>query len=107
MNIDLPRLASARPKRIGRFVTGLLACLFLPLASLAQNAAAGSGTITGRVLNPATGEYIRNAEIAIQGTRQVAVSEDGGYYHFDNAPAGEVTLVATYTGHEMVTAAVN
>src|SRR5581483_7122970 len=32
---------------------------------------------------------------------------DGGYYRFLNAPTGEVTLTATYTGHESATAKVN
>src|SRR4051812_8077324 len=79
-----------------RLVVGLIS-LALPCAALAQAAA---GTITGRVLNPATNEYIRNAEVRIEGTNQIAVSEDGGYYRFVNAPVGNLTLTATYTGHE-------
>jgi len=62
-----------------------------------------TGAITGRVFNPSTGEYIRNAEVRIHGTPQVAVSEDGGYYRLINAPIGEITLVASYIGHESVT----
>ena len=60
--------------------------------------------IIGRVFNPATGEYIRNAEVRIEGTQQVAISEEGGYYRLTNSPLGEVTVVATYTGHESATA---
>ncbi|MSU49291.1 MAG: TonB-dependent receptor [Opitutus sp.] len=76
------------------------ALLALPLAALAQ----ATGSISGRVFNPANGEYIRNAEVRIDGTRQVAISEDGGYYRLTNAPAGPVTLTATYTGHQTATA---
>lgn len=50
--------------------------LALPLADFAQ----ATGTISGRVYNPATGEYIRNAEVRIQGTQISATTEDGGYY---------------------------
>jgi TonB-dependent receptor len=84
--------------------------LLLSVASLGLAAglhAQGTGAITGRVFNPATGEYIRNVEIRIEGTPQIATSEAGGYYRLANAPAGEVTLTATYTGHTTVTAKVN
>jgi iron complex outermembrane recepter protein len=60
------------------------------------------GMISGRVFNPVTGEYIRNAEIKIEGTPLVAISEDGGYYRLTNVPVGEVRLTATYTGHDPV-----
>jgi iron complex outermembrane receptor protein len=40
--------------------------------------AVGSGVVRGRVLNTATGEYVRNAEIRVEGTTIVAYSEDGG-----------------------------
>jgi iron complex outermembrane recepter protein len=86
-----------------RAVTGLLAILALPLAVLAQ----ATGTITGRVLNPATNEYIRNAEIRIEGTNLVASSEEGGYYRLFNVPPGSQKIVATYPGAEAVTATVN
>jgi iron complex outermembrane receptor protein len=46
----------------------------------------GTGVITGRVLNSATNEYIRNAEVRVQGTAITAVTEDGGYYRLNNVP---------------------
>lgn len=78
----------------------LLLSLFTAHLVAAQSS---TGAITGRVLNPATGEYIRNVEVRIEGTPQLAVSEDGGIYRLSNAPVGAVTLVATYTGHETMT----
>src|SRR6185295_20385882 len=36
-----------------------------------------------------------------------AKSEDGGYYQLHNAPTGTVKLLATYTGHESVSATVS
>ncbi len=98
-----PNLPSPAPSRWRRIFAGLLA-LALPCLALAQ---AATGTITGRVLNPATNEYIRNAEVRIEGTPQIAITEDGGYFRLLNAPAGEVTLTATYTGHQSASAKVN
>ena len=61
-------------------------------------AAEGAGSITGRVLNPATGEYVANAEVRIAGTALAAVTERDGTYRLDRVPAGTLTLTLTYTG---------
>jgi TonB-dependent receptor len=58
----------------------------------------GSGGVRGRVLNTATGEYVRNAEIRVAGTTIVTYSEDGGNFRLKGVPAGEVTVVVRYTG---------
>lgn len=81
----------------------LLGVLAVPLITPAQT----TGTIQGRVLNPATNEYVRNAEIRIDGTNQVVATTDGGYYQFLHVPPGTVTLTARYPGAEAVKATVN
>ena len=48
----------------------LLLALLLPLALLAQGG--GTGRIAGRVFNPATQEYVRNAEVSVEGTNLTA-----------------------------------
>jgi TonB-dependent receptor len=88
-----------------RLVLGLISTIAMPFAIFAQTAA--TGTIQGRILNPATNEYIRNAEVRVQGTNLVATSGDGGYYELRNVPAGEATIVGTYPGAEAVTSAVS
>lgn len=91
----LRRLIAGTPLRIdsddGQIIT---------LRSSAQGAAsqAGAGVVRGRVLNTATGEYVRNAEIRVEGTTIVAFSEDGGDFRLTGVPAGEVTVVVGYTG---------
>jgi iron complex outermembrane receptor protein len=54
--------------------------------------------VRGRVLNTATGEYVRNAEIRVEGTTIVAFSEDGGDFRLTGVPSGDVTVVVKYTG---------
>jgi len=63
--------------------------------ALAQS---GAGVVRGRVLNTATGENVRNAEIRVEGTTIAAFSEDGGDFRLTGVPAGEVTVVVKYTG---------
>ncbi|HWL14643.1 MAG TPA: carboxypeptidase regulatory-like domain-containing protein, partial [Opitutus sp.] len=82
--------------RLARFFSGLLAGLMLLVSSVDAQTAAGG--VRGRVFNAASNEYIRNAEIRVVGTPIVVYSEDGGDFSLTGVPAGEATLVATYTG---------
>ena len=65
--------------------------------------AQGFGTLTGRVYNPITQEYVRDAEVAIEGTNLRTTTEPGGFYTLNNVPAGEVTVTIHYTGYNSVT----
>jgi TonB-dependent receptor len=86
----------------------LLAPAFVCAAESAGAASRGSaGTIVGRVFNPATGEYVRNAEIRVQGTSTLVYSNEDGTYRIPGVAAGEVTLSLTYAGHPTMTAAVS
>lgn len=70
-------------------------------SSRAQAPAASSG-VAGTVLDPATGEYLRNASVAVQtadGERRVAVSGDGGAFRLSGLPAGTARVTVSYTGY--------
>lgn len=56
------------------------------------------GALRGRVLDTVSGEYLRNAEVRVEGTGLVAYSEDGGAFRLSGVPTGEVTLVVRYAG---------
>ena len=63
---------------------------------------AGEGTITGRVLDPATGEYLRDAIVSIEtsdGRRRTANSGERGEYRILDVPAGPVNITISYTGY--------
>lgn len=59
-----------------------------------------TGTVTGRVFNASTGEYVRNAEVNIQGTNRTVTSGDGGYFEITNIPPGQVIVAVNYAGYE-------
>jgi TonB-dependent receptor len=93
----------------------LVACCALGLSLLASRlAAADTGTIAGRVLNPATGEYVRNAEVTARnpldrlgaGGAHVAVTDDNGSFTLAHVPAGEVTVEVSFTGYQKTSATV-
>jgi iron complex outermembrane recepter protein len=92
-------------RRVGTLTrVALTSCLPFVIAFAAH---AQTGTITGRILNPVSGEYVRNAEIRVQGTDLLAVSEDAGTYELARVPAGQAKLVVTFTGYTTVTATVD
>jgi len=88
--------AGQRPP-VSRRLTGWLFA-FMGFAALAAMANAQTATITGRVLNQATGDYLKYAQIQIVGSDKSAITEDGGTYTLTNVPAGEVKLTVSYTG---------
>lgn len=73
------------------FVLGLIA----PTAVRAQS---GTGSITGRILNEGTSEYLRNAVVTVPGTNLTATAEAGGVYTLSGVPAGPARVVFTYAG---------
>jgi iron complex outermembrane recepter protein len=83
----------------------LLATLLGVMCSLVslQAQTGGTGTITGRVFNPATGEYVRNAEVRLQGSDRTAATESDGTFRLDNVPAGQATIAVSYTGYQTAT----
>ncbi|MEL1263344.1 TonB-dependent receptor domain-containing protein [Pseudoxanthomonas putridarboris] len=58
---------------------------------------AGRGFILGRVFDPATGEYLRNARVKIDG-RQVATSGERGEFRINDVPTGTQVLTVEFTG---------
>lgn len=74
-----------------------VACLFsvASLPALAQ--ASNNGAITGRVLNQATGKYLANAVVTVEGTGLQALTDDIGAYRILNLTPGNYTVSASYT----------
>ncbi len=60
--------------------------------------AESSGTITGRVLNVATGQYLNNARVSVKGTNQTVFTDRDGTYRLAGVPTGTVTLEVFFTG---------
>ena len=61
--------------------------LFLLVLSAAFSLGAEGGRITGRIINAATGDFIRNAEVGLaDGSRSTVSGEDGSYVLADVTP---------------------
>jgi hypothetical protein len=63
----------------------------------------GTGTLSGRVFNATTKEFVRDAEVRVEGTALLTASEAGGYYSLRQVPAGPVKVTASFAGYPAVT----
>ena len=84
-----------------------LAVVFLWLALAARLLAQTTGTIEGRVTNPATGGVLENARISVVGSAQETLSDSGGFYRLDGVPAGAAQVRVFFSGFPPASAAVN
>lgn len=83
-------------------------CVGLALAPDPVHAqSAATGTVTGRVLNQRTNEYLRNAVVTVVGTAISSTAEEGGNFQLLNVPAGPQTLRFVYAGLESKDETVN
>ena len=69
--------------------------------------AQSTGTIEGRITNPATGGVLENARISVVGSAQETLSDSGGFYRLDGVPAGAAQVRVFFSGFPPASAAVN
>ena len=96
-------------KRINPLVA-LAAWLGLTVAPLtpshaAENAAGSpphdlqsTGSISGRVKNAVTGQYLNNARISVQNTNLLTFTDASGTYRLGGVPSGTAVIEVFYTG---------
>ena len=70
--------------------------------TLTVGVASQRGVLTGRVLDPATGDYMRNAIIRVTGAdrvRRTTTSGERGEFRLDQLPAGSAEVSISFTGY--------
>ncbi len=88
--------------KIIRYIFTILILLFLVSQSLFA-LDGGTGKITGRIIDPATGEGLPDANILILGTVLGAATDGEGYYTILNVPPGVYTMQISYVGYQTTT----
>ena len=82
---------------VARYAAWLI--LFVsPLCASDSVAARPTGTIEGRVSNPAVGEHLERVRLTVEGTTLETFTDADGYYRLTNVPAGSAHVKAFYTG---------
>src|SRR5436190_10111303 len=66
-----------------------------------------TGTISGRVQNVVTGQYLNNARVTLKGTTTTVYTDSFGAYQLVGVPAGTATLEVFYTNLDSAVFAVD
>ncbi|MCX6953301.1 MAG: TonB-dependent receptor [Verrucomicrobia bacterium] len=80
--------------------------LLVWLALVARLGAQVTGTIDGRITNPAPGGIFEHARISVAGTAMETLSDSDGFYRLDGVPAGPTQLHVFFSGFAPATATV-
>lgn len=78
-----------------------LCCALLFVFPALLRAQGGTGTISGRVINEGTGQYLRAATVMVVGTNITTISESGGAYTLSGVPAGQAKLMVSFLGLDL------
>lgn len=65
-----------------------------------KSTAAGTGLVTGRVLNAANAAYLNNARVRVEGTSVEDYTNSRGEYTLRGVPVGEARIRVTYSGQQ-------
>jgi len=103
--LNLPTLMTPRTS-LGLLFRQLLALTLIWLSASIVRAQAGTGTIEGRIANPATGSALEGARITVNGTSLQTFSNSDGSYRLNNVPAGPAQVRTFFTGFPAVTKSV-
>ena len=94
--------------------TGCLALAGLPFVlpgatapAPTATAAQSSGTITGRVLNVGTGQYLNNARVTLKGSNRTVFTDRDGTYQLAGVPSGPATVDIFFTDLDPQSVTVN
>jgi len=68
------------------------------LGSFVHAQTGATGSISGRVQNEATNQYLNNARITVKGTNLTAFTDETGTFRLPAVPSGAVTIEAFYSG---------
>ncbi len=74
----------------------VLTVAVLTATAIAQTPA--TGTIEGRVFDPARAEYLERARVTVEGTSLETFTDETGQYRFSNLPAGTARVKVFFTG---------
>jgi len=91
------------PSRRRLATVHLALTLWLLLSGAVWGQTPANGTISGRVFNAATRQFVRDAEIRVEGTALITSSEAGGYYTLAQVPAGTARITVAFAGYPAVT----
>ncbi len=98
-----------KPKTIWSALRATIGLVLVPASSAtaADGGVLPTGTITGRVQNAVTGEFLNNARVVAEGTQAEVFTDQTGEYRLMGLPAGLVRVSISFTGLQGVTESIS
>ncbi len=90
-----------------RLAFGACMALAIALGGRAQNSAATTGTIEGRVKNAISGDYLNHAQISLLGSAFITLTDESGTFRLAGVPAGPTTLRVRFAAFDEQALSVN
>lgn len=84
-------------------VSGAASALAASAGPPAATATAATGTISGRVQNVVTGQYLNKARVTLKGTTQEVFTDSFGNYQLVGVPSGPAVVEIFYTDLDLAT----
>ncbi|MSU36877.1 MAG: TonB-dependent receptor [Pedosphaera sp.] len=91
-------MKNKNPATLLALFCGWIALFLAPTPTISAADQAVTGTVEGRVLNAASGQYLEKARLTITGTRLETFSDSEGNYRFVDVPAGTANVKVFFTG---------
>ena len=92
-------MSNPTPSRM-RLVHAFLLSAVLALFGSAATSAAAAGLIAGTVSSKTTGNALQGASVRLPGLNRATLTDGSGHFEFSDVPAGDVNVVASYSGFE-------
>ena len=92
-------MGSLAVRSLARWSRVVLVMVALAVGTAGQLRAQGTGKIEGKVRDQ-TGAPIANAQVIIVGTAFATLTNNQGYYFFNNVPVGSVNVRAAFVGYK-------
>lgn len=86
---------------------GMLVAFFISFFFLLQSLSAQTGSISGKVLDRATGEPLLGANVIVEGTNLGAATDPDGQFIIRRVPVGEHNVRISYIGYNPITVTVD
>ena len=97
-----PKIPTSASMLVAMIIAGIaLALATSPTVRAADGNPAGAaqqaGSVSGRVKNAVTGQYLNRARVTVKDTEQVTYTDDFGAYRLVGVPSGPIVLDVFYT----------
>ncbi len=77
------------------------------VSTIALDVSKGTSLVSGRIVDPDSGNPVAGAVVSIQGTTLSTTTDSEGHFSFNDVPSGKLTLLVNAPDHEFITSSLD